>query len=82
MSSEHSSSSSVHKSSNGSTRSGTYISCHGSVDTPTDGVDTGHQSLKQIHEDRVHCVDTVPGSVDTRPSLQKTHLPDWDTFVL
>ncbi|MQL86836.1 hypothetical protein Taro_019363 [Colocasia esculenta] len=37
------------------------------------------QSLKQIHEDRVHCVDTVPGSVDTRPSLQKTHLPDWDS---
>ncbi|MQL94923.1 hypothetical protein Taro_027583 [Colocasia esculenta] len=45
------------------------ISYHGSVDTPTDGVDTGHQSLKQIHEDRVHCVDTVPGSVNTRPSL-------------
>ncbi|MQL85260.1 hypothetical protein Taro_017778 [Colocasia esculenta] len=57
----------------------TYISCHGSVDTPTDGVDIGHQSLKQIHEDMVHCVDTVPGSVDTRPSLQKTLLPDRDS---
>ncbi|MQM07579.1 hypothetical protein Taro_040420, partial [Colocasia esculenta] len=56
----------------------TYISYHGSVNTPTNGVDTGHQSLKQIHEDRVHCVDTVPGSVDTRPNLQKTHLPDLD----
>ncbi|MQL87216.1 hypothetical protein Taro_019751 [Colocasia esculenta] len=62
-----------------STGDRTYISYHGSVDTPTDGVDTGHQSLKQIHENRVHCVDTVPGSVDTRPSLQKTHLPDWDS---
>ncbi|MQM13912.1 hypothetical protein Taro_046839 [Colocasia esculenta] len=52
-----------------------------SVDTPTDGVNTGHQSLKQIHEDRVHCVDTVPSSVDIRPSLQKTLLPDWDSVA-
>ncbi|MQL86174.1 hypothetical protein Taro_018706 [Colocasia esculenta] len=27
----------------------------------------------------VKCVDTVPGSVDTSPSLQKTQLPDWDS---
>ncbi|MQL85807.1 hypothetical protein Taro_018336 [Colocasia esculenta] len=27
----------------------------------------------------VKCVDTVPGSVDTRPSFQKTQLPDWDS---
>ncbi|MQL91810.1 hypothetical protein Taro_024426 [Colocasia esculenta] len=26
----------------------------------------------------VKCVDTVHGRVDTRPSLQKTQLPDWD----
>ncbi|MQM08855.1 hypothetical protein Taro_041715 [Colocasia esculenta] len=49
------------------------------VDTPTDGVDTGHQSLKQIHEDSVHCVDTIPGSVDTSPRFLKTQLPDWDS---
>ncbi|MQL95164.1 hypothetical protein Taro_027823 [Colocasia esculenta] len=24
------------------------------------------------------CVDTAPGSVDTRPSSQETQLPDWD----
>ncbi|MQL99521.1 hypothetical protein Taro_032245 [Colocasia esculenta] len=39
-----------------------------SVDTPIDGVDT-----------RVKYVDTVPGSFDTRPSLQKTQLPDRDS---
>ncbi|MQL90650.1 hypothetical protein Taro_023242 [Colocasia esculenta] len=26
----------------------------------------------------LHCVDTAPGSVDTRPSSQETQLPDWD----
>ena len=46
--------------------------CHGSVDTPIDGVDTGSESLKVFHEDRVKCVDTVHGRVDTRPSFQKT----------
>ncbi|MQL76564.1 hypothetical protein Taro_008953 [Colocasia esculenta] len=56
-----------------------YRFCHGSVDTPIDGVDTGSESLKVFHEDRVKCVDTVPGSVDTSPSLQKTQLPDWDS---
>ncbi|MQM03308.1 hypothetical protein Taro_036089 [Colocasia esculenta] len=29
--------------------------------------------------EKVKCVDTVHGSVDTRPSLQKTQLPDWDS---
>ncbi|MQL82144.1 hypothetical protein Taro_014606 [Colocasia esculenta] len=53
--------------------------CHGSVDTPIDGVDTGSESLKLFHEDRVKCVDIAPSSVDTRPSLQKTQLPDWDS---
>ncbi|MQL82500.1 hypothetical protein Taro_014973, partial [Colocasia esculenta] len=53
--------------------------CHGSVDTVPGSVDTGSESLKQFHEDRVHCVDTVLGSVDTSPSLQKTQLPDWDS---
>ncbi|MQM21944.1 hypothetical protein Taro_054991 [Colocasia esculenta] len=24
------------------------------------------------------CVDTAPGSVNTRPSSQETQLPDWD----
>ncbi|MQL83059.1 hypothetical protein Taro_015550, partial [Colocasia esculenta] len=57
----------------------TYNSYHGSVDTPIDGVDTGYHSLKQFHKDRVQCVNTVPGSVDTRRSLQKTQLPDWDS---
>ncbi|MQM13684.1 hypothetical protein Taro_046610 [Colocasia esculenta] len=70
MSSEHSASSSEHKNSNGSTRSGVYRFCHGSVDTPIDGVDTRSESLKVFHEDRVKCVDTVPGSVDTSPRFQ------------
>ncbi|MQM10964.1 hypothetical protein Taro_043865 [Colocasia esculenta] len=51
---------------------GVYIFCHGSVDTPIDGVDTGSESLKVFHEDRVKCVDTAPGSVDTSPRFQKT----------
>ncbi|MQL70339.1 hypothetical protein Taro_002662 [Colocasia esculenta] len=49
-----------------------------SVDTPIDGVDTGSEPLKPFHEDRVKCVDTAPGSVDTRPSSQETQSPDWD----
>ncbi|MQL74701.1 hypothetical protein Taro_007074, partial [Colocasia esculenta] len=56
-----------------------YRFCHGSVDTPIDGVDTGSESLKVFHEDRVKCVDTAPGSVDTSPRFQKTQLPDWDS---
>ncbi|MQM10723.1 hypothetical protein Taro_043621 [Colocasia esculenta] len=47
---------------------GVYRFCHGSVDTPIDGVDTGSESLKLFHENRVKCVDTVHGRVDTRPS--------------
>ncbi|MQM11467.1 hypothetical protein Taro_044374 [Colocasia esculenta] len=58
---------------------GTYNFCHGSVDTPIGGVDTGSESLKQFREDRVKCVDTAPGSVDTSPRFQKTQLPDWDS---
>ncbi|MQL70165.1 hypothetical protein Taro_002468 [Colocasia esculenta] len=46
--------------------------CHGSVDTPIDGVDTGSEFLKLFHENRVKCVDTVYGRVDTRPRFQKT----------
>ncbi|MQL92818.1 hypothetical protein Taro_025448 [Colocasia esculenta] len=52
---------------------------YSSVDTPIDGVDTGSESLKLFHEDRVKCVDTTPGSVDTRPRFQKTQLPDYDS---
>ncbi|MQM01795.1 hypothetical protein Taro_034562 [Colocasia esculenta] len=56
-----------------------YRFCHGSVDTPIDSVDTGSESLKVFHEERVKCVDTVPGSVDTSPRFQMTQLPDWDS---
>ncbi|MQM23749.1 hypothetical protein Taro_056816, partial [Colocasia esculenta] len=55
--------------------------CHGGVDTPLGGADTGSESLKQFHENRVHCVDTVLGSVDTSPRFQKIQLPDWDSSV-
>ncbi|MQL73210.1 hypothetical protein Taro_005567 [Colocasia esculenta] len=48
------------------------------VDTPIDGVDTGSESLKRFHENRVKCVDTVHGRVDTRPRFQEIHLSDWD----
>ncbi|MQL91197.1 hypothetical protein Taro_023800 [Colocasia esculenta] len=56
-----------------------YRFCHGSVDTPIDGVDIETESLKVFHEDRVKCVDTALGSVDTSPRFQKTQLPDWDS---
>ncbi|MQM18454.1 hypothetical protein Taro_051446 [Colocasia esculenta] len=42
------------------------------VDTSIDGVDTGSLFLELFHEDRVQCVNTAPGSVDTRPSSQET----------
>ncbi|MQM01159.1 hypothetical protein Taro_033910, partial [Colocasia esculenta] len=58
---------------------GVYRFCHGSVDTPIDGVNTRSESLMVFHEDRVKCVDTAPGSVDTSPRFQKTQLPDWDS---
>ncbi|MQM11320.1 hypothetical protein Taro_044227 [Colocasia esculenta] len=41
-----------------------------------------HHSYFDFDDDMlnmVKCVDTAPGSVDTRPSLQKTQLPDWDS---
>ncbi|MQL72713.1 hypothetical protein Taro_005022 [Colocasia esculenta] len=60
-------------------RIGKYISCKGSVDTPTTGVDTGYQTLRQSHEEMVKCVDTVPSGVDTRPSSQRTQLAGWDS---
>ncbi|MQL98473.1 hypothetical protein Taro_031192 [Colocasia esculenta] len=60
-------------------RKGVYRFYHGSVDTPIDGVDTGSESLKVFLEDRVKCVDTAPGSVDTSPRFQKTQFPDWDS---
>ncbi|MQL86165.1 hypothetical protein Taro_018695 [Colocasia esculenta] len=53
---------------------GTYISCKGSVDTPTTGVDTGFQTLRQNDEEKVKCVDTASCGVDTRPSSQRTQL--------
>ncbi|MQL83374.1 hypothetical protein Taro_015857 [Colocasia esculenta] len=59
--------------------SSVYRFCHSSFDTPIDGVDTGSESLKVFHEDRVKCVDTAPGSVDTSPRFQKTQFPDWDS---
>ncbi|MQM04494.1 hypothetical protein Taro_037290 [Colocasia esculenta] len=40
-------------------------------------VSTQSQAVSTL--DRVHCVDTVPGSVDTSPGLQKTQLPEWDS---
>ncbi|MQM13412.1 hypothetical protein Taro_046337 [Colocasia esculenta] len=58
---------------------GVYRLCHGSVDTPIDGADTRSKSMKVFHEDRVKCVDTAPGSVDTCPRFQKTKLLDWDS---
>ncbi|MQL72337.1 hypothetical protein Taro_004677 [Colocasia esculenta] len=52
----------------------TYISCKGSVDTPTTGVDTEFQTLRQNDEEKVKCVDTASSGVDTRPSSQRTQL--------
>ncbi|MQL68591.1 hypothetical protein Taro_000889 [Colocasia esculenta] len=56
-----------------------YRFCHGSVDTPSTGVDIGFQILRQNDEEKVKCVDTASSGVDTSPSLQKTQLPDWDS---
>ncbi|MQM14047.1 hypothetical protein Taro_046976 [Colocasia esculenta] len=53
---------------------GVYRFCHGSVDTPTTGVDTGFQTLRQNDEEKVKCVDTASSGVDTRPSSQRTQL--------
>ncbi|MQL74721.1 hypothetical protein Taro_007066, partial [Colocasia esculenta] len=54
--------------------SSVYRFCHGSVDTPTTGVDTGFQTLRQNDEEKVKCVDTASSGVDTRPSSQRTQL--------
>ncbi|MQM00890.1 hypothetical protein Taro_033633 [Colocasia esculenta] len=48
--------------------------CHGSVDTPTTGVNTGFQTLRQNDEEKAKCVDTASSGVDTRPSSQRTQL--------
>ncbi|MQL95217.1 hypothetical protein Taro_027884 [Colocasia esculenta] len=53
---------------------GVYRFCHGSVDTPTTGVDTGLQTLRQNDEEKVKCVDTASSGVDTSPSSQRTQL--------
>ncbi|MQM14680.1 hypothetical protein Taro_047616 [Colocasia esculenta] len=48
------------------------IFCHGSVDTPSTGVDTGLQALRQKMKKWSSGVDTRSSSVDTRPSSQRT----------
>ncbi|MQL81906.1 hypothetical protein Taro_014374 [Colocasia esculenta] len=53
---------------------GVYRFCHGSVDIPTTGVDTGFQTLRQNDEEKVKCVDTASSGVDTSPSSQRTQL--------
>ncbi|MQL80929.1 hypothetical protein Taro_013383 [Colocasia esculenta] len=58
----------------GSREHGAYRFCHGSVDTPTTGVDTGFQTLRQNDEEMVKRVDTASSSVDIRPSAQRTQL--------
>ncbi|MQL94257.1 hypothetical protein Taro_026911 [Colocasia esculenta] len=63
---------------------GVYRFCHGSVDTPTTGVDTGFQTLRQNDEEKCvdtasSGVDTASSGVDTRSSSQRTCLPDWDS---
>ncbi|MQL75993.1 hypothetical protein Taro_008377, partial [Colocasia esculenta] len=50
--------------------------CHGSVDTPTTGVNTGFQTLRQNDEEKVKCVDTASSGVDTSPSSLRTQLTD------
>ncbi|MQL84658.1 hypothetical protein Taro_017162, partial [Colocasia esculenta] len=66
MSSEHSASSSEHKNSNGSTRSGSHIFVL--------VVSTLDQSRSTLDP-----VDTRSKQVDTRPSFQQISLPDWDS---
>ncbi|MQL67898.1 hypothetical protein Taro_000154 [Colocasia esculenta] len=48
--------------------------CHGSVDTPTTGVDIGFETLRQNVEEKVKCVDTASSGVDTSSSSQRTQL--------
>ncbi|MQL81365.1 hypothetical protein Taro_013816, partial [Colocasia esculenta] len=58
-----------------------YRFCHGSVDTPTTGVDTGFQTLRQNDEEK--CVDTLLGQVDTLRKLFHfmLHLDTWPLGV-
>ncbi|MQL78499.1 hypothetical protein Taro_010923 [Colocasia esculenta] len=86
MSSEHSASSPENKSSNGSARSGTNISCKGSVDTTITGIDTMAQSKGRNVKKRASSVDTKPGQVDTTQSQVDTRAfsqginwPVWDS---
>ncbi|MQL67929.1 hypothetical protein Taro_000205 [Colocasia esculenta] len=55
-----------------------YRFFHGNVGTPTTGVDTGFQTLRQNDEEKVKCVDTASSGVDTRPSSQRTHVDTSD----
>ncbi|MQL96392.1 hypothetical protein Taro_029070 [Colocasia esculenta] len=41
--------------------------------------DSSFDSCNDFYSDRVKCVDTVHGRVDTRPSFQEIHLSDWDS---
>ncbi|MQM02171.1 hypothetical protein Taro_034939 [Colocasia esculenta] len=75
---------------------GVYRFCHGSVDTPIDGVDIGSESLKLFHENRVKllgqsssvdtqvdCVDTTmtkADCVDTTGNYCKTGF--WDSELV
>ncbi|MQM11652.1 hypothetical protein Taro_044562 [Colocasia esculenta] len=53
--------------------------CHGSVDTPIDGVDTGLESLKLFHENRVN-VSTQSVVVSTLdPASRRPFWDKWDS---
>ncbi|MQL94581.1 hypothetical protein Taro_027237 [Colocasia esculenta] len=53
---------------------GTDITCKGSVDTPSIGVDTMLQTLRKNDEEKVNGVDTASSGVDTSPTSQRTQL--------
>ncbi|MQM18818.1 hypothetical protein Taro_051816 [Colocasia esculenta] len=55
------------------------ISCKGSVDIRSSGVDTGLQTQDKIMQNWSSSVDTSLGSVDTRDSSQNTFWPIWDS---
>ncbi|MQM21458.1 hypothetical protein Taro_054500 [Colocasia esculenta] len=57
------------------------ISCKGSVDTRSSGVDTMLQTQEKIMQNWSSSVDTSSDGVDTRDSLQKTFWPIWDSSV-
>ncbi|MQM01311.1 hypothetical protein Taro_034066 [Colocasia esculenta] len=58
---------------------GIYKFCHGSVDTPTTGVDTGFQTQGKMMKKWSSGVDTGSSSVDTSPSSQRTQLTVLDS---